>query len=77
MAEKLLLNGSTKLSDILATYPWLKAKLPQINERFRLLNSPLGAIMLKTATIAEMSTRSGMQEDILIDKLDELISSGT
>lgn len=76
MPEKLLLNGSTKLADILAAYPWLKAKLPQINEKFKLLNSPLGAVMLKTATITEMSKRSGMREDILIEKLGDLISSG-
>lgn len=76
MAEKLLLTGSTKLSDILDAYPWLKAKLPQINEKFKLLNSPLGSIMLKTATITEMSKRSEMREDILIEKLGDLISSG-
>lgn len=76
MAEKLLLTGSTKLADILAAYPWLKVKLPQINEKFKLLNSPLGSIMLKTATITEMSKRSGMREDILIEKLGDLISSG-
>ena len=76
MAEILFLNGSTKLADILAAYPWLKAKLPQVNEKFKLLNSPLGAVMLKTATITEMSKCSGMCEDILIEKLGELISSG-
>lgn len=76
MAKNLLLTGSTKLSDILAAYPWLKAKLPQVNEKFKLLNSPLGAVMLKTATITEMSKRSGMHEDILIEKLGKLISSG-
>ena len=76
MAEKLLLTGSTKLSDILDAYPWLKAKLTQIYEKFKLLNSPLGSIMLKTATITEMSKRSEMREDILIEKLGDLISSG-
>lgn len=76
MAENLIVNGGTKLSDILTAYPWLKAKLPQINEKFKLLNSPLGTVMLKTATITEMSKRSGMREDILIEKLGDLISSG-
>ena len=75
MFNPLELNGSTKLADILSTYPWMKEELPHVNEKFKLLNSPLGKIMTKTATISEMSKRSGLVEDVLIEKLESLISS--
>ncbi len=71
------LNSNTRLSDILSVYPWLKEELPRINEKFKMLNTPLGKIVSKTATIAEMSRRSGVAEDILIEKLKMLISSRT
>ena len=69
------LNSNTKLSDILNEYPWLKERLPEINERFRLLSTPLAKIMLKTATIADMSKRSGVAEELLIEKLNSMIQS--
>lgn len=76
MTESLHLRADTKLSDILAAYPWLKARLPQIDEKFKLINSPLGTVMLKTVTIADMSKRSGIRENILIERLRDLITSG-
>lgn len=69
------INKDTKLSDLLTTYPWLKGELSTVNEKFRMLNTPMGKIMLKKATIGDMSKRSGMDEAELIEKLKELIQS--
>ncbi|MBR3412142.1 MAG: DUF1858 domain-containing protein [Bacteroidales bacterium] len=65
----------TKLSDLIAQYPWLKAELPQINERFKMLNTPVGKLMLGKATIGEMSKRSGMESDAIIRGINQLISN--
>ena len=65
----------TKLSDLIAQYPWLKAELPQINERFKMLNTPVGKLMLGKATIGEMSKRSGMESDAIIRSINQLISN--
>lgn len=65
----------TKLSDLVARYPWLKAELPQINERFKMLNTPVGKLMLGKATIGEMSKRSGMEADVIISGIKQLISN--
>ena len=54
------ITKDSKLSDLLAQYPWLKEELPKINEKFKMLNTPFGKIMLGKATIAEMSKKSGM-----------------
>ena len=45
----------------------------KVNEKFRMLNSPIGKIMMGKATIAEMSQRSGMEAEAIINKLQELI----
>ena len=69
------INKETKLSDIIAQYPWLKEELARVNEKFKMLNSPIGKIMMGKATIAEMSKRSGMEAESIIDKLEELIKN--
>ena len=68
------INKETKLADLIAQYPWLKEEIVKVNEKFKMLNSPIGKIMLGKATIAEMSKKSGMDIDAIIRKIKELIS---
>ena len=65
----------TKLSDLLGQYPWLKEELSKVNNKFKMLNTPMGKIMMGKATIAEMSKRSGMDADVIIGKVSELIKA--
>ena len=44
-----------------------------MNDKFSMLNSPLGKIMEKKATISERRKKSGMDEDALIVRITELI----
>lgn len=69
------INKETKLSDIIAQYPWLKEEMVKVNEKFKMLNSPIGKIMMGKATIAEMSKRSGMEAEAIIVKIQELIKN--
>ena len=69
------ITKDTKLSDLIAQYPWLKAEMTKVNEKFKMLNTPVGKIMLGKATIAEMSKKSGMDADIIISRINELISN--
>lgn len=68
------ITKDTKLSDLIAQYPWLREEMAKVNEKFKLLNSPIGKIMMGKATIAEMSKKSGMKENAVIAKIKELIS---
>ena len=68
------INKDTKLIDLIAQHPWLKEEMVKVNEKFRMLNSPIGKIMMGKATIAEMSKKSGMEAEAIIAKLKELIS---
>ena len=69
------ITRDTRLLDLINRYPWLKDELPKINEKFKILNTPMGKIMMGKATIVEMSKKSGMDADTLIGKLQQLIGS--
>ena len=51
------ITRDTRLLDPINQYPWLKDELPKINERFKMLNTPMGKIMMGKATIVEMSKK--------------------
>ena len=67
------ITRETKLAELMKEYPWLREEIAKVNDKFSMLNSPLGKIMEKKATIAEMSKKSCMDEDVLIAKITELI----
>ena len=67
------ITKDTRLADLIAQYPWLKGEMAKVNEKFKMLNSPIGKIMMGKATIAEMSKKSGMEAEVIIGKIKELI----
>ena len=69
------ITKETKLADLIAQYPWLKAEMAQVNPKFKMLNSPVGKLMMGKATIEEMSKRSGMETSRIINKLQEIIKN--
>ena len=71
------ITKKTRLSDLIAQYPWLKEEMAKVNEKFKMLNSPIGKLMMGKATIAEMSKKSGMEADIIISRINELITNHT
>lgn len=71
------LNRDTKLKDIVSAYPSLKTRLAEINPKFSLLNSPIGKVMIGKVTISDVSQRSGMDMNSLIDGIRKLIEEET
>ena len=69
------ITKETKLSDLVSQYPWLKEELSKGNDKFRMLNTPMGKIMMGKASISEMSKKSGMDADAIIGKICELIDA--
>ena len=67
------ITKETMLKELLTEYPWLKDEIVKVNDKFRMLNTPMGKIMLGKTDIAEMSKKSGMDADTIISKLTELI----
>ena len=60
------LNENTRLEDLIEEYPALRTGMADINPRFKMLQTPMGKIMIKKATVADMSERSGMPVDELV-----------
>ena len=71
------ITKDTKLADLIDQYPWLKAEIAKVNEKFKMLNTPVGKIMMGKATVAEMSKKSGMEAEAIISKIKELINQHT
>ena len=69
------ITKETKLADLLTEYPWLKEEMAKVNDKFKMLNSPVGKLMMSKATITEMSKKSGMDADVIISKIKELIQN--
>ena len=69
------ITKDTKLADLIAQHPWLKAEMAKVNEKFKMLNTPVGKIMLGKATIAEMSKKSGMEAETIIERIMEIIEN--
>ena len=69
------ITKDTRLDDLIAQYPWLKAEMAKVNEKFKMLNTPVGKIMLGKATIAEMSKKSGMEAEAIIERIMEIIEN--
>ena len=68
------INENTKLMDLSKQYPWLKDELPK-NKKFKMLKTPLAKVMMRNADVGEMSRRSGMEIDQIINMLTDLIES--
>ncbi len=67
------ITKETKLADLVSQYPWLKEELSKVNDKFKMLNTPMGRIMMGKATITEMSRKSGLDAETLIEKIQKLI----
>lgn len=69
------ITKDTKLKDLINTYPWLKDEMAKLNDKFKMLNTPVGKVMLGKATMTEMSKKSGMDADALISGILDLIKA--
>ena len=68
------ITPQTRLKDLLKQYPSLKGRLPEIDPKFKMLNSPLGKLMLGKVNVQMMSERSGVPLNKLIESIKKLIN---
>lgn len=59
---------------LLEVFPFLEARLPEINNIFSMFHPLFAKIMLNKATVSEMSRRSWMKDAALICDQEGLIS---
>ena len=66
-------NETSKLIDILKAYPELEQKLKAIDDRFNMISTPMGKILLKKYTVKDASKLTGIPVAELLTELDKLI----
>ena len=66
------INENTKLKDIMKEYPWLLDEAVQLDERLKVLKSPVAKALLSRADVKEASKRSGVAAEQIIAKIREL-----
>ena len=69
------INEQTKLKDILAAYPWLPDALIRIDSRFRIINNPIGKMLIRTATVGDAAKKAGFPIDQVLEELKKLIAT--
>ena len=67
------ITPQTRLKDLLKQYPELKNRLPEIAPQFKMLNTPLGKLMIGKVNVQMMSDRSGVPVDKLIEGIRKII----
>ena len=67
------ITPDTRLKDLFAAYPNLKKELASRYPSFKMLNTPLGKLILKKATVRTASERSGLGEEKFINLIKECI----
>lgn len=72
--KPIAITPEMQLKDLFAAYPTLKKELAARYTPFKMLNSPLGKLILKKATIASAGERSGLGEEKLIAMIKEIIA---
>lgn len=69
------IDGDTYLKDLIKVYPKLKEDMIKISDNFKLLQTPLAAVMLPTVTLRKASERGEVELNTLIEKIKEIIKT--
>ena len=75
--ERIELTAATMLKDVLQVAPQVRKGLETISPRFQMLNSPMGKIMMGKVTLGDMSQRSGVPLEELIEKIGRLMDTSS
>ena len=67
------ITKDTKLSELLKEYPWLIDEVVKISDKAKVLKTPVGKMMIKKATIADVSSKTGLSTEEIIAKITEMI----
>ena len=67
------ITPDTKLKVLLKQYPFLKKRLVEISSAFRMLQSPLGKLVVSRADVKMMSEKSGVPLERLVEGITTII----
>lgn len=67
------IHENTRLADLLAANPWLPEVAVKIDDRLRIVNTPLGRMLIRKYTIADVSRRTGYATADIIREIQKVI----
>lgn len=67
-------NSDTKLTDILKEYPWLPDELEKLDGRSKIIKTPVGKMMIRNMSIADVSKKINFPENDIINQLKQMIA---
>lgn len=70
-----ILRPDMKLEDIFKQYPQLKSYLIQKSDKFKILNSPLYAMIKNSATIKMVTEKTGISLESLQIEFDKYLDT--
>lgn len=68
-------NENTRLRDILAAYPWLPDTLVQMDSRFKIIQNPIGKLLIRTASLGDACKKASYPLDLVVQELKKLIAA--
>ena len=71
--KQIEITSDTRLKDLFEIYPHLKKELAARYPSFKMLNTPLGKLILKKATVRTAAERSGLGEERFIQLIKDCI----
>ena len=71
--KQIEITSDTRLKDLFEVYPHLKKELAARYPSFKMLNTPLGKLILKKATVRTAAERSGLGEERFLQLLKDCI----
>ena len=69
----MIIEENTKLKDLLDKYPYLEEEAIKIDDRFKIVQSPIGKMLLKKATIKDLSDKANLEPQVIIDQIRTMI----
>ena len=69
------IDGQTNLAQLLKRYPWLLDEAKQLDRRFGYLDTLPGRLLLRNASVADLSRRAGLPEAEVLAKLREMLAA--
>ncbi len=67
------ITENTLVNDVLSKFPAVKDELLKMSDKFRLLDNPVGNLLLKSLTIGGLSRKSGFSVEDIISKITSVI----
>ncbi|MBP3891389.1 MAG: hypothetical protein J6D29_04375 [Solobacterium sp.] len=67
------INRDTKAMDLINQYPWLTEEIKKMGDAFKIIDSPLAKLFLKSATLGDICARFNLDETKVLEEIEKMI----